>query len=66
MKVRFDPKADALYVELNDSVVAESHEVSPGVILDFNSQQQVVGIEILGVKDRIPPASLKKVDFEVA
>jgi hypothetical protein len=33
--------------------------VSPGIILDFNKQDEVVGIEVLRVKNRIPLASLK-------
>ena len=44
MKIRVDSKADALYVKLDDSKIVESEEVSPGVILDYNEQQQVVGV----------------------
>lgn len=44
----------------------ESEEVQPGVILDFNEHNQVVGVEILGVKSRVPLAYLKQIQFEVA
>ena len=66
MKVHFDEKADALYVRFDDSKIAESEEVRPGIILDFNDKNQVVGIEILKVKNRVPIADLKKMQFEVA
>ena len=66
MKVHFDEKTDALYFRLDDSKIIESEEVKPGIILDFNEQNQVVGVEILNVKKRVPEASLKEMKFEVA
>jgi len=66
MKIHFDEKADALYLRLDDSKVIESEEVRPGIVLDFNDKNQVVGIEILRVKNRVPSADLKKMQFEVA
>ena len=66
MKVRFDEKADALYMRLDDSKILESEEVQPGVVLDFNDRNQVVGIEIRGIRDRVPPANLRQMQFEVA
>jgi uncharacterized protein YuzE len=66
MRVHFDEKADALYLRLDDSKVIESEEVRPGIVLDFNDKNQVVGIEILKVKNRVPSADLKKMQFEVA
>ena len=64
MKVHFDQKSDALYFRLDDSKIIESEEVKPGIILDFNVEHEVVGVEILNVKRRVPEASLRKMDFE--
>jgi uncharacterized protein YuzE len=66
MRVRFDENADALYLRLDDSKILESEEVQPGVVLDFNDRNQVVGIEIRGVKERVPLANLRQMHFEVA
>jgi len=66
MKVHFDEKADAVYLKLTDSKIIESEEVSPGIILDFDENNQVVGIEMLRVQSRIPLANLKQLQFEVA
>lgn len=66
MKVHFDEKADALYLRLDDSKIVESEEVQPGIVLDYNEESQVVGIEILRVKSRVPLANLKQMQFEVA
>ena len=52
MKLHVDKEADALYLRLDDSKIVESEEVSPGVVLDFNEAQQVVGIEMLNLSQR--------------
>ena len=66
MRVHFDEKADAVYVRLDDSRIVESKEVQPGVILDFDSHQQVIGVEILGVKRRVPREDLTEVRVKIA
>lgn len=66
MKVHFDEQADALYLRLDDSPIVQSEEVHPGIVLDFNADNQVVGVEILRVKDRVPLANLKQMQFELA
>ena len=52
MKLRIDKVADALYLRLDDSLIVESEEVSPGVVLDYNELNQVVGVEILHLSKR--------------
>lgn len=66
MKMHYDEKADALYLRLDESKIIESEEVQPGIVLDYNADNQVVGVEILRVKDRVPSADLKQVLYEVA
>lgn len=59
MKLKLDQKADALYLRLDDSKIIESEEVSPGVVLDFNANGVVVGIEMRDLSQRSP-----KLDFQ--
>lgn len=66
MKLKVDQNADALYLRLDDSAIVESEEVSPGVILDFNDQNQVVGVELLNLSSRTPTLNLKALQFEAA
>lgn len=66
MKLHFDEKADALYLRLGESAVVESEEIRPGIVLDFDEQDRVVGIEILRVKERLPEANLRQLQFELA
>ena len=54
MKLKIDREADALYFKLDDSDIVESEEVSPGIIVDYNSDNQVVGIEMLHLSKRTP------------
>jgi len=64
MRIKIDETSDALYFRLDESPVVESEEVQPGVILDYNAAGQTVGIEILGIKGRIPLDELKRLQFE--
>jgi uncharacterized protein YuzE len=66
MKMHYDQKTDALYLRLDDSKIMESAEVQPGIVLDYDANNQVVGVEILRVKERVPSADLKHLDFKVA
>jgi uncharacterized protein YuzE len=66
VKVYFDEEADALMISLGGAKIIESEEVQPGVILDFDENNEVVGIELLRVSQRVPLAELKRMQFEVA
>lgn len=47
MKVKIDPEADALNMRLSDTRIHDSEEVKPGIILDYDEKNNLVGIEIL-------------------
>ena len=65
MKLKIDKENDALYFRLDDSAIVESEEVQPGVVLDFNNSGQVVGVEFLGLSDRVPAEQLRMLQFEI-
>ena len=52
MKIEYDPKADAMYIRLIAGTVAESDEVRPGVVFDFDAAGRILGIEMLDVSQR--------------
>lgn len=66
MRLHVDKEADALYLRLDDSKIIESEEVSPGVVLDYNESNQVVGIEMLHLSKRIPNLDLDEFKFQSA
>jgi uncharacterized protein YuzE len=66
MKIHVDQDADALYLRLDDSKIIESEEVSPGVVLDYNEQKQVVGIEMLNLSLRTPNLNFRELQYQTA
>ncbi len=64
MKVTIDRNADALYLDLSETPAAESEEISPGVILDYNTEGKVVGIEMLHLSKRVPAETLSRLQLE--
>ncbi len=46
MKFHYYPETDSLYIDLSEKVSADSREVAPGVVLDFDAQGNLVGIDI--------------------
>lgn len=63
MKLHVDEHADALYLRLDDSPVAESEEVVPGIVLDYNERGEVVGIEVLHLSRRSEPLNPRHLQF---
>lgn len=53
MKVTYDPEVDVLRILLNNTAVAESDEAKPGMILDYDKDGNVVGMEILNASERM-------------
>ena len=60
MRLRIDHENDALYFRLDESAIIESEEIRPGVILDYDKNDNVVGIELLGLNKRVTLDMLKK------
>lgn len=52
MKIEFDPEADALYIELVAGDVDKTEEIKPGLILDYDNQGNVLGVEMLYISKR--------------
>lgn len=46
MKLQYSPDTDSLYIGLQERPSVESEEVAPGVVLDFDANGNVVGIDI--------------------
>ena len=64
MKATYDPKTDTLSLELKSGPVAESDEDKPGVILDYDADGNLIGIEVLDASKRV--AETRTMQFEVA
>lgn len=60
MKLKVDRESDALYLRLDESAIVESEEVQPGVVLDYDKDERLVGIEILSLSTRVVPDMIKR------
>ncbi len=50
MKILYDNETDSIYVKFMDDKIIESEEVKKDVIVDYNSADEIVSIEVLNVK----------------
>ncbi len=46
MKLNYHPETDSLYIDLSEQPSAESREISEGVVLDYDVDGNLVGIDI--------------------
>ncbi|MBI1731926.1 MAG: DUF2283 domain-containing protein [Gammaproteobacteria bacterium] len=44
-KLNYDPETDSLYIDLAERQSAASREISDGVVLDYDAQGTLVGID---------------------
>ncbi|QQG38945.1 MAG: DUF2283 domain-containing protein [Candidatus Woesearchaeota archaeon] len=54
MKITYDKEADAMYITFREDEVDHTKEIDKNTIVDFNKNNEVIGIEILFVKERNP------------
>ena len=60
MKVKYDKEVDVLTIQLSNAPVEESDQDKPGVILDYDKDGNIVGLEILNASKQIEnPRSLE-------
>jgi len=64
MRIKVDMESDALYFRLDEGAIVESEEVRPGVVLDFDENDRVVGVEFLGISSRATKEELSTLQFQ--
>jgi uncharacterized protein YuzE len=60
MKLEFDPKADAAYLEISDADVETTRQIEPGIMVDYDVSGHIVGIEVLAISKRAVPEPIKR------
>jgi uncharacterized protein YuzE len=66
MRIKIDKESDALYFRLDESRIVESEEIRPGVILDYDDDNRVIGVEFLGISKRATKEELSSLQFQTA
>jgi uncharacterized protein YuzE len=46
MKFNYYPETGSLYIDLSEKTSSDSQEIAPGVVVDFDAQGHIVGIDI--------------------
>ncbi|WP_099239920.1 DUF2283 domain-containing protein [Synechococcus sp. BDU 130192] len=52
--IEYDPETDAAYLKIQKGSYVESEEISAGIILDYDQNENVIALELLGVKSLQP------------
>ena len=50
MKILYDNETDSIYVKFSSDSIVESEEINKDVIVDYNSKDEIVSVEVLNVK----------------
>lgn len=58
IRMHYDPQTDAAYLRFSTSAVIESDEVSPGIVLDYDADGRIVGMEVLQAASHLPKDAL--------
>lgn len=53
MKLNYYPETDSLYIDLSERSSSESREISEGVVLDYDSDGKLVGIDIDNASNKV-------------
>lgn len=59
MKLHYHPDTDSLYIDLTSRTSVESREVADGVVVDFDEEGNIVGIDIEHASQRLDLGSLE-------
>ncbi len=65
MTFEYDPKADAAYLKISEKEVKDTREIVDGITLDYDSDGNVIGIEILSLKARGAGVKRSKVEVTI-
>jgi uncharacterized protein YuzE len=52
-EIEIDEEADSAYVRVVRASIARTTEVADGILVDFDAQDEMVGVEVLGVHNRV-------------
>ena len=53
MKISYDQATDSLYIHLSDRASVDSDEVQEGVVLDYDANGALVGIDLQHASQRV-------------
>lgn len=64
MKIEYSKEADAIYVYFKEDFVEKSKEIEDGIVIDFDKNSQLIGIEVLDASKRFSLADIVNLNIE--
>ena len=53
MKLNYHPETDSLYIDLSEKTSVETREISEGVLLDYDAEGHLFGIDIDNASNKV-------------
>ncbi len=66
MVLEYDCDLDVLYIKLSEGMCAESEQVEPNVVFDYDRNRRLIGIEIENASDTVDRTRLRVSGFDLA
>ena len=63
MKLQYYPETDSLHIDLNSSPSSDSREISDGLVIDFDTDGNIVGIDIDHASQKLDLGSLEAISL---
>jgi uncharacterized protein YuzE len=63
MKLHYYAETDSLYIDLNSRPSADSREIADGLVIDFDAQGNIVGIDIDRASQKLDLETLETVSL---
>jgi len=65
MKFFYYEETDSLYIDLSEKTSIKSQEVAPGIVLDFDEKEKLVGIDIQHASENVNLTTLETDDIPI-
>ena len=63
VKLHYYPETDSLYIDLNSKPGADSRQIAEGLVVDFDTQGNVVGIDIDRASEKLDLKTVETVSL---
>jgi uncharacterized protein YuzE len=65
MKISYDPKADALYIQFQEGTFGKTKKVEEGILIDLDNSGKIFGIKIIGLSERMSIKDLERISLDL-
>ena len=66
MKLHYYAETDSLYIDLNSKPSADSREIADGLVIDFDAEGNIVGIDVDHASKKLDLKTLEAVSLPLS